>query len=243
MLEKIRSKIGFSSADLRYLAIVLMLTDHIWLGLRPPHGFWMTCLGRLAFPIFAFLIAEGFYHTSDRKRYALRLFVCGLITEVPYDLFTASSFFHMQGQNVLFTLLFGLLALWLFQWAREQGGVKQYLLACVGFAALYVLAVRFNTSYRGLGVTMVVMFGLLRGTKRQLLWQFLCLALLNYLLPGRRADIFGISVSIQNFGTFAILPIALYNGERGAKNKLLQIGCYLFYPVHMGLLAILRYLL
>ena len=243
MLQKIRSKIGFSSADLRYLAIVLMLTDHIWLCFRPPQGFWMTCIGRLAFPIFAFLIAEGFHHTSDRRRYALRLFVCGLITEIPYDVFISSTFFNMRSQNVLFTLLFGLLALWLLQWAREQGRLKHHLLACVGFAALYVIAVRLNTSYRGLGVTMVVMFGLLRGVRHQLLWQLLCLVVLNFLIPGRRVDLLGISFSIQNLGTLAIVPIALYNGERGAKNKFLQIGCYLFYPVHMGLLAILRYLL
>ncbi len=243
MLQKIRSKIGFSSADLRYLAIVLMLTDHIWLALRPPQGFWMTCLGRLAFPIFAFLIAEGFYHTSDRRRYALRLLICGVITELPYDLFKTASFFDMRYQNVLFTLLFGLLALWLFQWAREQGGVKHHLLACVGFAALYVVALRLNCSYRGLGVTMVVMFGLLRGRPHGLLWQLLCLALLNFLIPGRTVQLGSIPFSIQNLGTLAIVPIWLYNGERGAKNKFLQIGCYLFYPVHMGLLAVLRYLL
>lgn len=243
MMQKLRSKIGFSSADLRYLAIVLMLTDHIWLALRPPQGFWMTCIGRLAFPIFAFLIAEGFHHTSDRRRYALRLFVCGLITEIPYDVFISSTFFNMRSQNVLFTLLFGLLALWLFQWARERGGVKHYLLACMGFAALYVAADRLGVSYGGLGMTMVVMFGLLRGVKHSILWQLLCLAVLNFLIPGRMMQLGSIPFSIQNFGTLAIVLIALYNGARGAKSKALQYGAYLFYPVHMGLLAVLRYLL
>ncbi|MBQ9968568.1 MAG: conjugal transfer protein TraX [Oscillospiraceae bacterium] len=243
MLQKIRSKLGLSSAALRYLAIALMLLDHIWLGLRPPHAFWMTCLGRLAFPLFAFLIAEGFYHTSDRKRYALRLFLCGLITEIPYDVFVSSALFSMRSQNVLFTLLFGLLALWMFQWAREQGSVKHHILACMGFAALFVLATRSSTSYGGLGMTMVVMFGLLRGVKGALLWELLCLALLNYLIPGRQIRLGSVMFSIQNLGTLAIVPIALYNGQRGAKNRFLQLGCYLFYPVHMGLLAVLRYLL
>ena len=121
--------------------------------------------------------------------------------------------------------------------------MKRYMVACIGFAALYVAAVRLNISYRGLGMTMVVLFGLLRGKPYAILWQLLCLAVLNYLIPGRIVHFGSIPFSIQNFGTLAIVPIFLYNGKRGMKSKVLQYGAYLFYPVHMGILAVLHHLL
>lgn len=236
-------KLGLSSASLRYLALFLMLVDHIWLALLRPEQFWMTCMGRLAFPIFAFLIAEGFYHTSSRRKYAFRLLIAGVISEIPYNVFIKARFFAPGSLNVMFTLLFGLLALWVFRWAVEKGGAKRYLLSCMGFAALYVAADYLHSSYGGLGVTMVVMFGLLRHVKYEVFWQLLCLVVINYFVPGRTLTIGGVSFSIQNFATLALIPIRMYNGARGKKNKFLQYGAYLFYPAHMGILAILRWLL
>ena len=236
-------KPGLSSAALRYLALFLMLLDHTWVALVQPNQFWMTCVGRLAFPIFAFLIAEGFYHTSNRKRYALRLFVGGVISEIPFNVFAVANFVNPNHQNVMFTLLFGLLALWAFRWAQENGGVWRYLAACAAFAALYVLADRLRVDYRGRGVTMVVMFGLLRGVKWEKLWQVLCLGILCYCMPSRILHIGVFAFPIQNLGVLALLPIWLYNGEPGRKSKPLQYGAYLFYPAHLGVLAVLRRLL
>lgn len=243
MLQTIRQKFGLSSAALRYLAICLMLLDHVWLALVKPAGFWMTCVGRLAFPIFAFLIAEGFYHTSDRKKYALRLLVSGVISELPFNMLTMANALNPNHQNVMFTLLLGLLSLWAFQWAREKGSAGRYLLACMAFSAAFVAADRLRLDYGGLGMTMVVIFGLSRGSKWEKLLQAVGIAVLNFLMGGRTLFLGGVGFSIQNFATAALLPIWLYNGQRGIKNKPLQYGAYLFYPVHMGILAILRRLL
>lgn len=243
MVTAEKSRFGLSSAALRYLAIFLMLLDHTWIALLQPEQFWMTCAGRLAFPIFAFLIAEGFYRTSNRKKYALRLLVSGVISEIPFNVFTMANFVNPKSQNVMFTLLFGLLALWAFQWAREKGNIGRYLLSCAAFAALYVAADRLRVDYRGLGMTTVVMFGLLRGAKWEKLWQVICLGALCYLMPSRLWHMGNFAFPIQNFATLALLPIWLYNGKPGIKNKPLQYGAYLFYPVHLGVLAILRRLL
>lgn len=109
---------GINANQLWCLAMVLMLLDHLWATLVSGN-FWMTYTGRLAFPIFAFQISEGFSHTSDRKRYAKRLLLFALISEIPFDLLYGSTVFYPFHQNVLFTLLLGLLAVSTIDRARQ----------------------------------------------------------------------------------------------------------------------------
>ena len=235
-----QQKFGLTAAGLRWLAILLMLTDHVWIALAQPQQFWMTCVGRLAFPIFAFLIAEGVYHTSSFKKYALRLLGCGILSEIPYNLFTAANFVNPNRQNIFFTLLAGLLCLKVLLWAKEHRKLWRYVAAFVLFAVLYQIADRLQFSYGGLGVTMVVTFGLAKGLKREKLLQAVCLLLINTQIPGRILMLGSYGFSIQNFATLSLLPIWLYDGRRGPKSKVLQYSAYLFYPVHLGILVILR---
>jgi hypothetical protein len=95
---------------LRLLACALMLCDHMWATVVPGNV-WMTWLGRLAFPIFAFQIAEGLFHTSNFKKYAIRLLIFGIVSEIPFDLVYGSTILYPFHQNVMFTLLLGLLAI------------------------------------------------------------------------------------------------------------------------------------
>lgn len=124
-----KRKFGISANMLRLLAIVLMLTDHIWATFMV-FGDWMTYIGRLAFPIFAFQIVEGFVHTSNLKKYILRLLVFAVITEIPFNLFCSSSWFYPYHQNVLFTLLLGLLAIAVIDKARNTEDKKARALFC-----------------------------------------------------------------------------------------------------------------
>lgn len=110
---------GLTSFHLHILAMALMLCDHLWATLLPQQE-WMTCIGRLAFPIFAFLTVEGYFHTSSIRRYLLRLLVFALISEIPFDLVYGSTLFYPFHQNVLWTFLLGLLCIRFCEFVRSK---------------------------------------------------------------------------------------------------------------------------
>ena len=88
-MVQIKTK-GISSFSLHILAMILMLCDHLWATLFPAQE-WMTCIGRVAFPIFAFMIVEGFFHTANVRKYISRLFIFAIVSEIPFNLIYGSS--------------------------------------------------------------------------------------------------------------------------------------------------------
>ena len=84
-----------------------MLCDHLWATVIPGSN-WLTCIGRIAFPIFAFLIVEGYTHTRNLKKYVMRLLLCAALSEVPFDLVMGGRAFYPFHQNVLWTFLIAL---------------------------------------------------------------------------------------------------------------------------------------
>ena len=128
MINKINGfckKIQFlSGAWLKYIAIISMIIDHvnkalIYPYLTSPNGFLTTLsnifdiIGRIAFPLFCFFVVEGFFKTRSRKKYLINLFIFGVISEVPFDMFTTASFFNNNWQNVMFTLALVLVTIWI----------------------------------------------------------------------------------------------------------------------------------
>lgn len=232
-----RKKLPLNAMSLRLLALALMLTDHMWATVVPGND-WMTFIGRLAFPIFAFQIAEGYYHTSDFKRYAKRLLLFALISEVPFNLMMGSSVINPFHQNVMFTLLLGLLGIRAVDQARQGGSLWKSL----GILLLVILAGAVGlVDYGYLGVLTVIAFGVLRGFRGEKLAQLLAMILLHGVLVEGRVFILGsFEVKEQILAVLALIPIWLYNGEKGHRNKALQYGCYVFYPAHMLILHLIR---
>ena len=103
-----KTKFGLNATHLRIFALTLMLLDHLWATVVPGNN-WMTYLGRMAFPIFAFQTAQGYIHTRDFKAYCKRLVIFALISEIPFNLMLMSSPIFPFHQNVMLTLLLGLL--------------------------------------------------------------------------------------------------------------------------------------
>ena len=235
-----------SSAGLHILAMALMLCDHLWATLLPAQE-WLTCLGRLAYPIFAFLLAEGYAHTHDLRRYLLRMLAWALVSEIPFDLMYGGSVFYPYHQNVLWTFLLSLVLMALMDRCRVCFRPAAALLLCGLLGALgFALGYLFMLDYYGVGVLMVLTFYGFRGqTWNCRLAQFICLYLLNVRLLGGyyyEVELFGHTFEWvqQGFALLAFLPIWLYRGRQGHHSKPFRYFCYAFYPGHILILYLLQ---
>ena len=236
---------GLTSNALRVIAILFMLSDHIW-ATAMSFGNWMTYIGRLAFPIFAFQIAEGFVHTSNFKKYALRLLSFAIVTEIPFNLFYSSRWFNPYHQNVLFTLLLGLMAIYVIENARKNKTTKKLILSALWLALICIVASIGFVDYGFLGMLTVVMFYLFRNFPFAWVAQLVGMVLINivffegHVLP---FEIFGkmFEIPSQGFAVFALIPIWLYGGKKGVSSKIMQYGFYAFYPIHMLILYLIKF--
>lgn len=235
---------GISATVLKLLAILLMLSDHIW-ATYMSFGNWMTYIGRMAFPIFAFQIAEGFVHTTNVKKYTLRLLLFALVAEIPFNLFYSSRLFNPFHQNVLFTLLLGLLAIRTIDRARKERTAKRILLGVLWVGLICIGSVLGFVDYGFMGMVTVVMFYVLRDFPFAWLAQLAAMILLNVVFFEGMVfpvELFGRTFEIptQSFAVFSLIPIWMYGGKKGASSKLLQYGFYAFYPAHMLILHLIR---
>lgn len=236
-MQRIQFLNGF---HLKLIAICTMLIDHMGYTLFPG-VMWLRCVGRVAFPIFCFLIAEGCVYTHDRKKYALRLLVFALLSEIPYNLMNSGMIWDPYDQNVLWTLLLGALVCWLMDWALKKCTPLSFMLAGAVMLAAYWLLEIGNTDYGGWGMLLVAAFyGVHRapsGAVVKMIAQAFGLAFFSI-------GVMGGYLSIELWSLAALVPIWLYNGQRGFSNKAVQYGFYAFYPVHilaLSLIAMYRY--
>lgn len=202
---------------LKMIAIISMLIDHVG-HIFFPEIMIFRIIGRLAFPIFAYVLAEGFVYTRDVKKYLLRLGLFALLSEIPYDLAIMGSVLEFSHQNVFFTLFFGVLMLYVM--TRMKIILMQYAAVLV-----VVFICRFlHTDYSSIGVLLVFIFYVFRQRKVEKL-----------LIAG--FIFLGLTGGIQLYALLALPLIALHNGEQGAKMKAFF---YLFYPAHLLILYLVH---
>ncbi|MBQ2998751.1 MAG: conjugal transfer protein TraX, partial [Oscillospiraceae bacterium] len=151
-----------TSFHLHIIAMAAMLLDHLWITLVPGNG-WMTDIGRIAFPIFAFMTVEGFFNTKNLKKYVKRLFAFALISEVPFNLVAGGSVFYPVHQNVLWTFLIGIMLMQMNEKVKNKS-VAVRLATGAGTAALgFILGLVTFTDYNHAGVLTVLVFYFFRG--------------------------------------------------------------------------------
>ena len=236
---------GLTANMLRTIAVIFMLSDHIW-ATALSFGDWMTYIGRMAFPIFAFQIAEGFVHTSNFKKYALRLLGFAVITEIPFNLFYSSRWFNPYPQNVLFTLLLGLLAIKVIDGLKKDRSLKNIALSVLLLGLILLASVVGFVDYNHYGVLTVIMLYLMRDFPFAWLGQLIGMVLINIVIFEGLVfpvEIFGKTFEIpsQGFAVFALIPIWLYGNRKGKSSKILQYGFYAFYPLHMLVLFLIKH--
>ena len=241
---------GFSlettSMFLHIAAMFFMLCDHLWATIVPGNN-WLTCIGRIAFPIFAFLIVEGYFHTKNFKKYILRLLLFALLSEIPFDLVAGGTLFYPFHQNVLWSFLISLGLIHLNERARRTGKWSLRILT----AALTVLlgtivGLITMVDYHHAGILTVLAFYFFRGRRWwNFLLQLFSLAYINLELLGGlgyELSLFGQSFFLpqQGFALLALIPIWLYRGQQGPHSKPLQFLYYAFYPLHLLILGLVR---
>lgn len=236
-MERIAVKGGLSGSTLKIIAMVTMLIDHIGAAVLLRYILDMRGhvtsidtynqlvmlyrvlrgIGRIAFPIYCFLLVEGFQKTRSLKKYILRLGVFALITEVPFDLCFSSRAFNPGYQNVMLTLLVGVLTMWGVSLLEKHVKNRALLVLCAVavIAAGAAAAELMNTDYGYMGVLCIMVLYALRRVK----WLQITGGCLVFLW--------------EIWAPIAFVPIAFYNGRRGLK---LKYVFYLFYPLHLLIL-------
>ena len=202
-----------NSYQLKCIAIITMLIDHIGAVLFP-ENLVLRYIGRISFPIFCFLLAEGFYHTKNVKKYMMRLAVFAVLSEIPYDLAFRNTYIEFTRQNVFFTLLIGVVMMYAIVRTNNVTVKVIYLLLAMWAAQ----AVASDYGYKGILLIAVYHFcrenlpaKVLLGASWNIIW----------------------NAFIQGYGALASLPIMLYNGKKGKSMKYIF---YVFYPVHLLIL-------
>ena len=219
---------GLSQEGLKILACVTMLVDHAALlfGGSP----WLRVIGRLAFPIYCFLLTEGIRHTRDVRRYLSRLLFAAIVSEPIYDLVLYPCVGIWQHQNVLWTLALGCAMLWCMTMIHKP-------VAKLAVMLLFALAAQLvRASYGSSGIYMIALFALCWGMPEGKWVLAAGLLVINWLMGSFTVSVFGLDVPVQLFAELALVPIFLYSGEKRTRLKAVSWGFYLFYPAHLLLL-------
>lgn len=228
-----------TSFVLKIIAVITMFCDHFgdaFVG----HFSFFNLIGRIAFPIFAFQISEGFKHTKNIKKYFVRLFIFAVISQIPFYLFSKKFNLDPSSLNVFFTLFLGLLAIIVFDYFEKLENkelnvrlfeieIKKYIgmFLCLIIAGLGELI---NVDYGFWGIIVIFAFHLFKNNKLAMIISFITLCIIRY---GSWCILYRFHTIYVLLCLCTILPIvfiSLYNGKQGFKIKYLL---YLFYPLHL----------
>lgn len=283
----VEEKSGINATQLKLIALLTMFIDHIGAIIMPClidsaqanqnlslfislEGILilMRLIGRVSFPIFAFLIVNGYFHTSNKSNYLLRLTVFALISEPFFDFANTGMWLEFTHQNVFFTLALGLLTIWGYDNIAKANSFN--FVAGLYVLTMSLMAVNLRTDYDFYGVLMIFIFYLFYQNKMRLCVMMILLNLLLYgpsiamwsYVPSLIHDSYGFQLTgIKNlllqifvylkcisqlFSVIALWPLVKYNGEKG-DSTLNKYAFYLFYPIHLCLLglivSVLKYIL
>lgn len=213
---------------LKIIAVISMLIDHIGAYIFPD-AYWLRCIGRLAFPIFAFFIAEGMRYTRSRKRYVLTLLVFAIISQIPYGFLR--EFYYL---NILFTFLIAIFAIFLIENYKKNETLYMIYLLLLGSVLLFVEFLNI-VDYGIFGVLLILVFYFVKDKKLSLCLGAACLVLLTLkmmLFAG-----FTLRSTVQFLSILSLLLLYFYNGNKGKVN--LKWLFYIFYPLHLLVILII----
>ena len=222
-----------SSFVLKWIALISMLIDHIGFCFFPD-VLLLRAVGRISFPLFAFLLSKGYQYTSNLKKYFFRLLFFAVLSEIPFNLFLSGKIMDFSRQNVLFSLCFGAAAIYAYERISAYSKRAEWGLLAVTLIA--ATAQLFQTDYGAFGVILIFILFVCKDQKMLpflYLLNILFFAFMAYLYSGTRE-------ALLSFCALLAYPLFLaYNETSGP--KFLKWFFYLFYPLHLLILAVLAF--
>lgn len=214
---------------LKIIALISMLFDHLGYTIFNSFSF-MNYIGRLSFPIFAFCLTEGYIHTKNLNKYFFRLGLFAVISQIPYMLFE-STFSNNFNLNILFTLLLGLLSITLFN------KIKNKVLGYIIVILCAIIAQFFYFDYGWFGIATIFVFYIFKNKKSYMNMFFIIITFINYYFQFMQTSRYEYLLIIL-FACLSLIPINLYNGKKGKDSRYLL---YIFYPLHLMVLYLIKY--
>lgn len=222
-----------NGAQLKYMAFLSMLLDHVNNSMITPYldgkglllhvSNLLSILGRVAFPLFMFFLVEGFFKTRSRKKYLINLLIFGILSEVPFDLFTSRELFNKNWNNIMFTLALSLITIWIVDEMKGRLAKKSkalwYGASVLVVAVMCAVAMFFSLDYDYHAIIVAYLFYLF------------------YEKPLYGAALGYLSIIKELYSLLGFAATLTYNDERGKQYKWLN---YAFYPVHLLILGLLR---
>lgn len=245
-------RLSVSQETLKLIATVTMLIDHI--GAILVYAIYLSAwnegnyelsnlmariykpmriIGRIAFPIYCFLLVEGFHYTRDIRKYVARLAIGMVLSEIPFDL-ALSGRIDWSSSSVMVTMLLGCLMM---AGMKSLSGFWQ-LLAIPPF---YGIAELLDTDYGGRGILLIAMLALTKGLPHEKLLRTVGFVICLWF--GATVQVGSVEIPMELFGLIGLIPMLLYDGKKLTHNKWIQWSFYLFYPVHLLVLWIIEELL
>lgn len=214
-----------SSFVLKMIAIISMFIDHIGYAIFGKFSYF-NYIGRLAFPIFAFQISEGYAHTKNLKKYFFRLFLFAIVSQLPFMLFTSiiSSEFSL---NIFFTLLLGLACIFIYDKSKYK------ILGILFSIVIGIIAQITNCDYGFYGVAIILIFHIFKNNFINASIFFVIATAIKYLISMIQYGFNNVYIYLFVCTIISAIFLAAYNNKKGRNTKYLL---YLFYPLHLLLI-------
>lgn len=228
-----------SSFLLKIIACFTMLLCHIPF-VYPQYSVPLIYIGKISFPLYAFLISEGYVHTRNFSKYLTRLIVFGVISQIPaYLLFVGKSFNGLY-LNIFFTLALGLLGI------RIYDKIKSKYISIPLIILLAVIAELLKFDYGAFGVLMIVCFYVFKRNKLNMVLSQMFLMFILYMkkMSYYTFSLFNLQYILFQllFSVISLAIILTYNGKKGKSSGKIKLMFYFFYPVHLIILDLLKFL-
>lgn len=238
----------FNAFQIKIFLILLMLLDHIFfafIGMMPS---WIHAITRGVAPMFGYFLVEGYFYTKSKKKYGIRLLSFAIFMGTGnkiINIVLASKEISVYN-NIFATLFVGFILISIFEYAKQFNGFKQVLIRVLAVVIAVIASLSTEGGYSVIPFILITYF--FKGNMKKQIIGYLALSvpifLMSYVPYGTFKDTFNMLMYNSDFLEILAIPtIIMYNGQRGMNNKFSKYLFYVFYPLHLWLLAVISFMI